>query len=177
LIKGVPKPAGIVPEPDHRNKAQHGQYLVTLAECVNCHTPQVRGKLVETKRFGGGREFKFGPAVVVSANITPDRDTGLGTWSEEQFLRKFYQYREYVEKGSPPASPQSFTLMPWLTLCELPPEDLRAIYWYLRTVQPVYNAVETHPDANIRAAVRVYDSGAPVARISDRSANSLNAAN
>lgn len=84
------------------------------------------------------------------ANLTPDPDTGLGQWQEEHFLHKFYQYREYVEKGSPQVGPESFTLMPWLNFCQLPPEDLGAIYAYLRTVPPVYNAVVKHPEPEVR---------------------------
>ena len=83
---------------------------------------------------------------VVSANITPDTETGIGKWSEEFFLKKFYDYRDYIEHGPPRiAGPRSFTLMPWLGFAQLPPEDLAAIYTWLKTLKPVHNAVETHP--------------------------------
>ena len=75
---------------------------------------------------------------------------GLGQWKEEHVLRKFYQYREYVEKGSPEITAEDFTLMPWLNSCQLPPEDLGANYAYLRTVQPIYNAVVKHPDPEVK---------------------------
>ena len=82
---------------------------------------------------------------MVSANITPEPATGIGTWSREDFLDRFYQYREYVAKGSPVVGPEGFTLMPWLNFCQLSEHDLKAIYAFLRTQRPVYNAVETHP--------------------------------
>src|SRR5436305_11629541 len=83
--------------------------------------------------------------MVVSANISPDPHTGTGRWSEQDFLDRFTQYREYAQKGSPQVGPESFTLMPWLNLCQLPEEDLKAIYSFIRTRQPIYKAVDTHP--------------------------------
>jgi len=82
---------------------------------------------------------------VISANITPDADTGIGKWTEQQFLDKVYQYKEYVEKGSPQVGPEGFTLMPWLGLSHLTPAELGAIFAYLKTQPPVHNSVETHP--------------------------------
>jgi hypothetical protein len=82
---------------------------------------------------------------VVSGNSTPDPDTGIGKWTEQQFLDKVYQYKEYVVKGSPQVGPEGFTLMPWLGLSQLSAEDLGAIYTYLMSQPAVHNAVETHP--------------------------------
>jgi len=96
-------------------------------------------------RLAGGREFRLPVAVVVSGNITPDADTGIGKWSEQQFLDKFYQYKEYVEKGSPQVGPEGYTWMPWLALSQLPPAELGAIYAYLMSQPAVRHAVETHP--------------------------------
>ena len=97
------------------------------------------------QRLAGGREFRLPVAVVVSGNITPDADTGIGKWSEQQFLDKSYQYKEYAEKGSPQVGPEGYTLMPWLGLSQLPPEELGAIYAYLMSQPAVRHAVETHP--------------------------------
>lgn len=83
---------------------------------------------------------------VVSANLTPDSETGAGKWSEDFFQKKFYDYKEYASNGPPPAQgPQSFTLTPWLSFARKEPEELSAIYAYLRTVPAVHNAVEIHP--------------------------------
>src|SRR5438445_11408066 len=116
-----------------------------MASCAECHTQVEKGQLVLAKRLAGGREFRTPNAVVVSGNITPDADTGIGKWSEQQFLDKFYQYKEYVEKGSPRVGSEGFTLMPWLGLSQLPPEDLGAIYAYLMSQPAVHKPVETHP--------------------------------
>lgn len=148
MIKGVPQPAGSVPPTDRSDRVKYGETLVAIAGCGECHTELKRGQPVESMRFAGGREFDAIPvnAKVFSANITPDLETGIGKWSEDYFKKKFYDYREYVEHGAPQlSSPDQFTLMPWLTFAQLTPEDLGAIYAYLKTVKPVRNSVETHP--------------------------------
>jgi cytochrome c len=145
LMKGAPQPAGHVPELDRTDKVKYGEYLVTMAGCMECHTPAKQGKPIRSLTLAGGQEFRFPGAVVVSANITPNLETGIGRWSEQDFLERFYQYKEYAEKGSPQVGPESFTLMPWLNFAQLKPEDLKAIYAFLRTQQPIYHVVDSHP--------------------------------
>lgn len=145
LIKSAPKPAGDVPPVDRSNQLKYGEYLVTLGGCRACHTPTEKGEPVPGKLLAGGEVFSAPVGTVVSANITPDPDTGIGKWSEQDFINKFYQYRRYVQSGSPKVGPEGFTLMPWLPLCQLPEEDLKAIFAFLKTQKPVYNPVETHP--------------------------------
>jgi len=145
LMKGAPQPVGQVQDPERTNKAKYGEYLVTLAGCMECHTPAKQGKPVHGMRLAGGQEFRFPGAVVVSANITPDPESGIGRWSEQNFLDRVYQYKEYAEKGSPEVGPESFTIMPWLNFAQLNPEDLKAIYAFLRTQTPVYHVIDSHP--------------------------------
>ena len=68
-----------------------------MGGCAECHTQEKRGEPIRGMRLAGGREFRLPIAVVVSGNITPDADTGIGKWSEQQSLDKFYQYKEYAE--------------------------------------------------------------------------------
>ncbi len=145
MIKSVPQPVGSVPPPDRSNKIKYGEYVANLGGCLECHTPLVRGQMDEKFRFAGGREFKFPGMEVVSANITPDLDTGIGKWTEQQFLDKFYSYKKYAENGSPKVGAESFTIMPWLKFCQWPAEDLSAVYAYLRTQPAIHHPVETHP--------------------------------
>jgi mono/diheme cytochrome c family protein len=148
FIKGVPQPAGRVPSPDRSDKLKYGQYLVSLGGCMDCHTPAEKGQPIPGKELAGGQLFATTVGRVVSANITPDLETGIGKWSEEYFLKKFYDYKEYAAGAAPKAvGPGAFTLMPWLAFSQLPPEDLGAVYAFLRTIKPVHNPVETHPDA------------------------------
>jgi mono/diheme cytochrome c family protein len=147
MIKGVPQPAGSVPPLDPSNRVHYGERLAAIAGCGDCHTPQSHGQPVEEKRFAGGQRFESTMGTVVSANITPDLETGIGKWDEAFFLKKIYDYKDYAEHGSPKMSgPEQFTVMPWLSFARLTPEDLGAIYAYLRTVKPVRNYVEKHPN-------------------------------
>jgi mono/diheme cytochrome c family protein len=153
FMKNAPQPAGSVPPRDHSDKAKYGQYLVSLGGCGDCHTPMEKGQPLPGKELAGGQTFRTSMGTVVTANITPELETGIGKWSEEYFLKKFYDYKDYAAGGAPKADgPGAFTLMPWLALSQLPPEDLGAIYAYLRTIPPVHNPVETHPDAPKPAA-------------------------
>jgi mono/diheme cytochrome c family protein len=155
LIKGAPQPVGSVPSPDVSTKVKRGRYLVSIAGCGGCHTRSEKGKPVAGMEFAGGEVFATKAGTVVSANITPDPQTGIGKWSEDYFLKKFYDYKEYAAGAAPRiAGPESFTLMPWLNFSRLAPEDLEAIYQYLRTVKPVYHAVETHPAAPLQITAR-----------------------
>ncbi len=146
LIKGAPRPVGPVPHPDRSNRLEYGRYLVTVAVCAECHTQADGGKLNQEMLFAGGREFRIGPYMVNTPNITPDTETGIGAWSEERFVAKFAGYRSFAEGSAPAASQANFTLMPWLGLCRLEDDDVRAIYAYLRTVPAKSNAVQVHPE-------------------------------
>jgi mono/diheme cytochrome c family protein len=130
LIRSYPRPAGHVPEIDPEDRVARGRYLATLGGCARCHTRDGAPAL------SGGREFRFVNARAISANLTPDRRTGLGRWSERDFVERFHQYREYLAKGAPAVGPEGFTPMPWLNLCQLPERDLSAIYAYLRDRKP-----------------------------------------
>jgi mono/diheme cytochrome c family protein len=152
LIKSVPQPAGSIPPPNREDKLKHGEYLVTMGGCLVCHTKTERGQPVPGMRLAGGSEFRTPFGVVISANISPDVETGLGKWTEKQFIDKFYEYREYAEKGSPPVGPEGFTLMPWLGLSQLSAEELGAIFAYLKSQPAVRKAVETHPGQPKKAA-------------------------
>lgn len=142
LIKSEPAPARKVPE-----MADKGAYLVTLAGCGGCHTPAKNGAPIAGMEFAGGEAFNLFGFKAVSANITPDADTGIGKVSEAEFIEKFHQYRKYASEGPPQMSAQNFTIMPWLTFSRMSEEELKLIYAYLRKVKPVNHAVETRPGA------------------------------
>ena len=145
LVKSVPQPAGLVPPPNRADRRHYGEYLVNLAGCGGCHTQTEKGDPKPGMAFAGGERFVFPGAVVVSANITPDPQTGIGRWKEQDFLDKFSQYREYAEKGAPPAGAENFTVMPWFNFSQLDTADLTAIYAVLRNQKPVYHIVDSHP--------------------------------
>ncbi|MFN7918937.1 MAG: cytochrome c [Bryobacteraceae bacterium] len=146
LIKSAPEPvASVPPAPQPADKLAHGRYLATLAGCGGCHTRAEKGRAVEGMEFAGGEAFRTKMGTAVSANITPDKDTGIGKWSERDFVKKFHDYRDYAANGSPRVGPEGFTVMPWLGLSQLSEDELGSIYTFLRTQKPVYHSVETHP--------------------------------
>ena len=105
--------------------------------------------------YAGGQAFTTKMGTVVSANITPDPETGIGKWNREFFIKKFREYTEMAEQGPPPLSgPQAFTLMPWLGMSRLADEDLGAMYDYLKTLKPVGHYVERHPEVVRSAGVK-----------------------
>jgi hypothetical protein len=61
LMKSAPKPAGHVPEPDRSNQVKYGEYLVTMAGCMECHTPSKQGKPLKGLTLAGGEEFRDWP--------------------------------------------------------------------------------------------------------------------
>lgn len=145
LIVSAPAPSrGVRPVPQG-DKLAWGEHLVTLASCKDCHTKAEQGELIAGMEFGGGERFQIGKLAAVSANISPDPDTGIGKMSEAEFIERFRQYRRYEQEGIPVVAQESFTIMPWMSFTRFSDQELSAIYAYLRTVKPVRHSVETHP--------------------------------
>jgi len=122
---------------------KYGEYLVTFADCGTCHSPQTPQGPDMSRMYAGGYHFDVGTFQVNSANITPDSATGIGAWTEAQFLQKFTQYREEKNYNFNPGKENS--IMPLSLMAGMKDEDLKAIWAYLRTVKPVTNKVEKYP--------------------------------
>lgn len=147
--------------PAHR--VRKGRMLVLSGGCNDCHTPWTYDPVMggpapdKTRMFSGhpdgapdpqGRlgpqdfmlvgptftSFRFGFGVVYSRNLTPDLDTGIGDWTEEQFLAVFRKARNHTGRTILPP-------MPWAMIRSLPDADLRAIFAYLQSLPPLRNAV------------------------------------
>jgi hypothetical protein len=98
--------------------------------------------------FAGGFHFQLPWGLVQSANITPDIETGIGTWKKAQFIGKFKNLDSEAANHiamKPPYSEAYFnTVMPWTMYAGMTEEDLGAIYTYLRTVPPVKHKVQKY---------------------------------
>jgi hypothetical protein len=143
---------------------KRGQYLVNAAGCDDCHSPKKMGphgpEIDSALRFSGYPasrplpDFDTGTAkkwvlfsgdltaavgpwgTSFSANITSD-PTGIGNWTEEQFIRCIREGKwKGLEQGRPLLPP-----MPWQNFRKLTYEDLRSIYAFLKTTRPVNNTV------------------------------------
>ena len=78
--------------------------------------------------------------VLRSANITPDNETGIGKWTEMEFIQRF-KVCERLDSSAPLPRDQVNTIMPWQMFAGMDTSDLKAIYAYLRTVKPVKNTI------------------------------------
>lgn len=139
ILNTIPKPAELTTRPEKTDMLAYGAYMTNASGCVECHTKVDKGQIIPELSFGGGREFQFPDgAVVTSSNISPDKETGIGGWTEEQFLNRFRMYRDSI----PDVAAGDFnSIMPWTMYAHMNEEDLASIYAYLRTVQPISNAV------------------------------------
>ncbi len=128
--------------PDPADQVAYGKYLVTAAACADCHTPLKEGKPVDSMRFAGGMSFHLkSGGYATSANITPDRETGIGSWTEEAFVKKFRSFMD-PEYGDEKIMPGSInTEMPWREYAALKESDLKAMYAYLKTLKPIHNRI------------------------------------
>ncbi|MFQ5852858.1 MAG: c-type cytochrome [Candidatus Binatia bacterium] len=139
---------------EQKTYVERGRYLVhNLAYCVGCHTPLGPGGEgdPDLKLYLSGVPAKFagakkGPPQVAGfrgrrgaryypKNLTPDPQTGIGKWTEDQFVRAF------TERTRPDGTKYDKSQMPWERYRNMKEEDIRAIYRYLRTIKPIKNKV------------------------------------
>lgn len=147
------------------SKVKWGEHLVTLAGCNDCHTPKkmtAMGPVNDTSLLLSGHPANMPPpdvdrkemeskglfatntltawvgpwGISYAENLTPD-STGLGTWTEDQFL---YCLRNGKWKGMA-ASRQLLPPMPWPALSTLSDDELKAIFAYLKSIKPIKNTV------------------------------------
>lgn len=140
LINTMPVKTAFTKKPAKNDPEAYGQYLVTVAACMDCHSPVNKGKVILEKAFSGGREFTLPGGILRSANITPDTATGIGSWTERMFVGRFKEY-EHLE-NMPSVKPTDYnTLMPWSMYAGMDTTDLKAIYAYLTSLPPIQNQV------------------------------------
>jgi mono/diheme cytochrome c family protein len=135
--------------------ARRGEQLTMLGGCHDCHTPKLPNGQLDTSRLLSGHpadaplapDVKGGVStnmmltswkgpwgMTLARNITPDKETGIGTWTLADF-------KKTMRTGIDPRGEILHPPMPIPTLQNLPDQDLEAIYHYLMTLKPVRNAV------------------------------------
>lgn len=120
---------------------ERGDYLVnTILACGNCHTPrEANGAPIKDRALSGGRVFNTPAFVVTTSNITPDVETGIGSWSDKDVKRALIEGirpDHHRIAGAPLAA-----IMPANFYKALLPEDLDAIVAYLRSLKPIRNEI------------------------------------
>jgi mono/diheme cytochrome c family protein len=120
-----------------RAEVARGKYLVTFGACTDCHTPGSFFGKPDITRFLGGSDVGFeilGVRVFVAQNLTPDSQTGLGSWSEQQIVAA-------VTTGKIPDERILAPIMPWHAYANLTKSDALAIAAYLESLPPVSHQV------------------------------------
>lgn len=119
-----------------------GEYLTrAVSHCGECHTPRTMTMAVDNTRFLAGNAKGKGPEGSAVPNITPDRETGLGSWSEEQIA-------DYLETGNKPDGDVSGGLMMEVIqgssagYKDLTKADRQAIAKYLKSIPAIKNRIE-----------------------------------
>ena len=115
-----------------------GRYLVTIAGCSDCHTPGALLGAPDMKRYLGGSDVGFaipGAGVFVGQNLTPDKETGLGKWTDGQIIAAF-------RTGKTPEGRELSAVMPYPALSHLSDTDAEAIVAFLKSLPSVSNEVK-----------------------------------
>jgi mono/diheme cytochrome c family protein len=125
-------PVGAVPDVPKTDKIAYGRYLAYIGHCLECHTPLgPQGR--DLSRAGAGGEKFEGPwGTSVSANITPDAETGLGKWSDADIKRA-------ITTGTRPDGTKLNPPMGFAYYKNIADDDLDALIAFLRSLKPINN--------------------------------------
>ncbi len=108
-----------------------GEYLARAGDCIACHTAR------EGKIFAGGLPMETPFGTIYTSNITSDPQTGIGTWTSDQFFTTMHN-------GRFPDGGLLYPAMPFASYTKVTREDSDAIFAYLRSVPPVRQANRPH---------------------------------
>jgi mono/diheme cytochrome c family protein len=127
---------------------ERGHYLTIVGDCAACHTLPGSGH-----DLAGGRAIETPFGALIAPNITPDPLTGIGTWTDEEFINS-------LTKGTGRDGTHLFPAMPYTYYTKITRDDALAIRAYLNTVPPVQNLVNADQlpfPLNIRASMIVWN--------------------
>jgi mono/diheme cytochrome c family protein len=125
----------------------HGKALTEAADCASCHTAD------PAKPFAGGKRIDTPFGGIYSPNLTPDRDTGIGAWRDEDFRRS-------LREGVAPDGSRYYPAFPYPNFTKLTRDDILAIRAYLTTLTPIRNTPpppELRWPLNYRVVMRGWD--------------------
>jgi len=137
--KPFPMPSKPIEMPDASNSEELGEYLAHNLDCFSCHSADFKTNNFlnppESEGYfgGGNKPLNLEGQVVLTSNLTPDDETGIGNWSREKFIRAL---KFGLKEGEPALV---YPMMPYTQLTD---EEAGAIYDYLRTIPPISNAIE-----------------------------------
>ena len=118
-------PTGAPPEVADAGLAARGEYLARAADCIGCHTTPLG------KPFAGGKAFTLPVGTLYSTNITPDKETGIGEWSDNEFVKAMHE--GIGRNGS-----RLYPAFPYNAYTLLTRNDVLAIKAYLFSLKPIH---------------------------------------
>jgi hypothetical protein len=121
---------------------ERGAYLSNMMGCPLCHTPMGPQGPDMSKAFAGGLEIPEEFGTWRSPNITQDKETGIGGWTDEQIIAA-------IREGKRPDGENLFPVMPYLMYNVLSDDDAKAMVAFLRTIPAVSNKVERLTDLKL----------------------------
>ncbi|RTE52319.1 cytochrome c [Arenibacter aquaticus] len=138
-FKPFPMPAEEIPLPTTDNTLELGKYLAHNLDCFACHSADFKtndylNPELSPGYFGGGNKpLDLQGRVMLTSNLTPDKETGIGNWTKEEFINAVKYGQKKGEKAL------TYPMMPYPQLTDL---EAGAIFEYLQTIPPIKNKVE-----------------------------------
>jgi mono/diheme cytochrome c family protein len=130
-------------------QVERGRYLAIVGDCAGCHTLPGSGH-----DFAGGRPIETPFGRLLAPNITPDAETGIGAWSDDEFVNS-------LTKGTGRNGTHLYPAMPYTYMTKVTREDALALRAYFNTVPAVKNAVQPNQlpfPFNVRASLVEWDA-------------------
>lgn len=117
------------------DRLKRGEYLASIMDCGGCHTPGALKGQPDHARALSGSNVGFeipGVGIFYPPNLTPDRETGVGTWSEAEIIAA-------IRNGVRPDGRALVPVMPFHSYARLTDSDANALVGYLKSLQPIRN--------------------------------------
>jgi mono/diheme cytochrome c family protein len=108
-----------------QDATSRGRYLAVLGDCAGCHT------VAHGPAYAGGLPFNTPFGTIYSTNLTPDRETGIGGWTGDQFYRALHD-------GVAPGGRHLYPALPYAYFTRLTRQDTSNLFVYLKTLKPVH---------------------------------------
>ena len=136
-VAAIASAINFLPKAHAETPIERGHYLVVIAGCNDCHTPGFFLRQAGPgRRSGGSASASKSPALACSMarNITPDKETGIGSWTDEQVAAA-------ITTGRRPDGRQLAPIMNYPAFVNMTKDDVKAVVAYLRSIPAVNNKV------------------------------------
>ncbi|MFT4059824.1 MAG: c-type cytochrome [Legionella sp.] len=114
-------------EGEQQELIKRGEYLAKMGDCISCHTNVKAG----TPAYAGGLPIETPFGTFYSPNVTPDKETGIGNWTEQDFIRA-------LKDGRDPQGRNYFPVFPYYYFSKITEEDGKALYAYFMSLPAVH---------------------------------------